>query len=43
VEAGDAEGARREMRAHLANTVKDIEAVLGKGALDGELMEREDL
>jgi GntR family transcriptional regulator, transcriptional repressor for pyruvate dehydrogenase complex len=34
VEAGDAEGARREMRAHLANTVKDIEAVLGEGALE---------
>lgn len=43
VEAGDAEGARREMRAHLANTVEDIEAVLGEGALDGELRGREDL
>ena len=43
VEAGDAEGARREMRAHLANTVKDSESVLGKGALDGELMGREDV
>lgn len=43
VEAGDAEGARREMRAHLANTVEDIEADLGEGALDGELRGREDL
>jgi GntR family transcriptional repressor for pyruvate dehydrogenase complex len=41
VEAGDAEGARREMRAHLANTVRDIEAVLGEGALEGELRGRE--
>ncbi len=39
VEAGDAEGARQEMRAHLENTAKDIEAALGEGALedtDGE-------
>jgi GntR family transcriptional repressor for pyruvate dehydrogenase complex len=43
VEAGDAEGARREMRAHLANTVKDIEAVLGEGALDAELQGREEV
>ncbi len=43
VEVGDAEGARRETRSHLANTVKDIEAVLGEGALDGELRGREDL
>ena len=34
VEAGDVEGAQREMRAHLANTVRDIEAVLGEGALE---------
>ncbi len=33
VEVGDTEGARREMRAHLANTAKDIEAVLGEEAL----------
>ena len=43
VEAGDAEGARREMRAHLANTVEDIEAVLGGGALEGELQGREEV
>jgi GntR family transcriptional regulator, transcriptional repressor for pyruvate dehydrogenase complex len=42
VEAGDAEGARREMRAHLENTVKDIEVVLGEGALDTELRGREE-
>ncbi|HEV3473076.1 MAG TPA: FadR/GntR family transcriptional regulator [Actinomycetota bacterium] len=33
VEVGDTEGARREMRAHLANTARDIEAVLGEEAL----------
>jgi GntR family transcriptional regulator, transcriptional repressor for pyruvate dehydrogenase complex len=43
VEAGDAGGARREMRAHLANTVKDIEAVLGEGALDEGLLGREEV
>src|SRR5918992_2001966 len=37
VEAGDAGGARREMRAHLSNTAKDIEAVLGEEDLDTEL------
>ena len=42
VEAGDAEGARREMLAHLANTVKDIEAVLGEGALEEGLRGREE-
>ena len=42
VEEGDAEGARREMRAHLENTVKDIEAVLGEGALERELRRREE-
>ena len=42
VEAGDAQGARREMRAHLENTVKDIEAVLGEGALERELRRREE-
>src|ERR687893_2709443 len=41
VEVGDAEGARREMRAHLSNTAKDIEAVLGGGGLDRE--PREDM
>jgi GntR family transcriptional regulator, transcriptional repressor for pyruvate dehydrogenase complex len=41
VEAGDAERARREMRAHLANTAKDIEVVLGEGTLEGELRRRE--
>jgi hypothetical protein len=30
------------MRAHLENTVKDIEAVLGEGALDTELRGREE-
>ena len=43
VEAGDAGGARREMRAHLANTVKDIEAVLGGGALEEGLLGREEV
>ena len=43
VEVGDAEGARRQMRAHLANTAKDIEEVLGEGALEGELWGREEL
>ena len=43
VEAGYAEGARREMRAHLANTVEDIEAVLGGGALEGEFQGREEV
>ena len=42
VEEGDAEGARREMRAHLENTVKDIGAVLGEGALDTELRGKEE-
>ena len=42
VEAGDVEGARREMRAHLANTVKDIEAVLGEGGLEEGLRGREE-
>jgi GntR family transcriptional regulator, transcriptional repressor for pyruvate dehydrogenase complex len=36
VEEGDAEGARREMRAHLANTARDIEAALGEEILDAE-------
>ena len=43
VEAGDAEGARREMRAHLANTVRDIEAVLGEGALEEGSRGREEV
>jgi DNA-binding GntR family transcriptional regulator len=43
VEVGDAEGARREMSTHLANTAKDIEAVLGEGALDTEPRGREEL
>lgn len=34
VESGDAEGARREMRAHLANTAKDIEAAIGEGIIE---------
>ena len=41
VEAGDAAGAREEMRLHLANTAEDIgaaigEGVLGAGGLPGE-------
>lgn len=31
VEDKDAEGARREMRVHIANTARDIEAALGEG------------
>ncbi|HSK99202.1 MAG TPA: FadR/GntR family transcriptional regulator [Rubrobacteraceae bacterium] len=31
VESGDAEGAREEMRSHLANTARDIEAALEEG------------
>lgn len=34
VEKGDAEGARREMRAHLLATAGDIRAALGEGAPD---------
>jgi GntR family transcriptional repressor for pyruvate dehydrogenase complex len=34
VKSADAEGAREEMRAHLANTASDIEAALQEGALD---------
>jgi GntR family transcriptional repressor for pyruvate dehydrogenase complex len=34
VEAGDAEGARREMRAHLMATAEDIEAAIGEQALE---------
>jgi GntR family transcriptional repressor for pyruvate dehydrogenase complex len=33
VEVADTDGARRAMRAHLANTARDIEAVLGEEAL----------
>ena len=36
VEAGDAAGAREEMRLHLANTAEDIEAAIGEGVLDVE-------
>jgi GntR family transcriptional repressor for pyruvate dehydrogenase complex len=43
VVAGDAEGARREMRAHLAKTAEDIEEALGEGALDGEPRGKEDV
>jgi GntR family transcriptional regulator, transcriptional repressor for pyruvate dehydrogenase complex len=43
VEVGDTEGARREMRTHLANTAKDIEAVLGEEALYTEPGGREDM
>src|SRR5918997_6215806 len=42
VEAGDAAGAREEMRLHLAKTAEDIEAAIGEGALDaGGLPEKE--
>ncbi len=43
VEVGDTEGARLEMSAHLKNAAKDIEAVLGEGALDREPRGREDV
>src|SRR5919202_3392125 len=44
VEAGDAAGAREEMRAHLARTAEDIEAAIGEGVLDvGEFREKERL
>jgi GntR family transcriptional repressor for pyruvate dehydrogenase complex len=43
VEIGDTEGARREMRAHLANTAKDIDAVPGKGALEEKPRGRENM
>src|SRR3712207_5913957 len=42
VEAGDAGGAREEMRVHLAKTAEDIEAAIGEGVLDAaELLEKE--
>jgi DNA-binding GntR family transcriptional regulator len=42
VEAGDAAGARQEMRVHLARTSEDVEAAIGEGMLDaGELREKE--
>ena len=34
VESGDAEGARREMRGHLANTARDIGAAIREGTID---------
>ena len=34
VESGDAEGARRGMRAHLANTARNIEAAIREGTLE---------
>ena len=34
VQSGDAEGARREMRSHLANTAGDIEAAIREGTLE---------
>ena len=43
VEAGDAPGAREEMRLHLANTAEDIQAAIGEGILDaGGLPEKEE-
>ena len=42
VEARDAGGARKEMRAHLAKSAEHIEAAIGEGVLDaGELLEKE--
>jgi GntR family transcriptional regulator, transcriptional repressor for pyruvate dehydrogenase complex len=38
VEARDAEGARREMRAHLMATAQDIEAAIGEQALETEVL-----
>jgi GntR family transcriptional repressor for pyruvate dehydrogenase complex len=44
VEAGDAAGAREEMRLHLAKTAEDIEAAIGEGILDaGGLPEKEEV
>jgi GntR family transcriptional repressor for pyruvate dehydrogenase complex len=44
VEAGDAAGARREMRAHLAKTSEDIEAAISEGMLDaGKPQEKEEV
>ena len=37
VEAGDADGARQQMRVHLMNTAEDIEAALGEGTLDEDM------
>ena len=34
IEEGDADGARQEMRVHLANTAEDIEAALDEGVLE---------
>jgi DNA-binding GntR family transcriptional regulator len=34
VQSGDAEGARAEMRGHLANTARDIEAAIREGMLE---------
>ncbi len=39
VEAGDADGARQQMRLHLMNTARDIEAALGEDTLGEELRE----
>jgi GntR family transcriptional regulator, transcriptional repressor for pyruvate dehydrogenase complex len=39
VKAGDAEGARERMRAHLVNTAEDIEAALAEGMLGKEMGE----
>lgn len=41
VEAGDAGGAREEMRRHLANTAKDIEAAIREGMLDAGELQKE--
>ena len=41
VAAGDASGAREEMRAHLAKTAEDIGAAIGEGVLDAGEQEKE--
>jgi DNA-binding FadR family transcriptional regulator len=43
VEAGDAGGAREEMRAHLVKTAEDIEAAIGEGVLDAGDLQKEGL
>lgn len=44
VEAGDADGAREEMRIHLANTARDIEMALREGALEaGETRQEKEI
>ena len=37
VEAGDAEGAQQEMRAHLTTTAEDIRAAVGERSIEGQI------